>query len=132
MEARISASQILTEIRDGDRLGHLRRRPRCSDRSLDKRHKVNRAFSKTALVTNYYDPADPDVDVEEAVIEMYLTEQQQAYDAARFEELTTRVRELEQERVELRGWKAKAQRLLRSQCSQLEKLWTRLRSQPQD
>ena len=64
MEARNSSAAALAVLRDSDRLGHLRRRPRCGDGSLDMRSKANKNLSKYAKVADYYDPADPDVDVE--------------------------------------------------------------------
>ena len=132
MEASNSAAAALAVIRDPDRLGHLRRRPRCSDGSLDMRSKANKNLSKYARVTDYYDPADPAVDVNQALIDDMLKEQQKIYDEARFKDLTTRIRELEEERSELRRFKARALRLLRHQFSLLEKLWSIQPSQPQD
>ena len=41
MDAHKSSRVALAEIRDYKRLGHLRRRPRCNDGSLDMRHKAN-------------------------------------------------------------------------------------------
>ena len=132
MEARNSSAAALAVLRDPDRLGHLRRRPRCGDGSLDMRSKANKSLSKYAKVADYYDPADPDVDVEEALINDMLKEQQKIYDEVRFEELTTRIRELEAERSELRRFKTRALRLLRHQFALLEKLWSSQPSQPQD
>ena len=48
---------------------------------------------------------------------MLLVKEQEDYDAARFQELTTRVRELEVEARVLRSWKTRAQRLFRSQST---------------
>ena len=51
-----TAEKVLEEIRDPDRLGQLRRRPRCADGSLDMRNKVNRGLSKHAQISDFYDP----------------------------------------------------------------------------
>ena len=75
METSNSAAAALAVIRDPDRLGHLRRRPRCSDGSLDMRSKANKSLYKYAKVSDYYDPEDPDVDVDQALINDMLKEQ---------------------------------------------------------
>ena len=91
----MTAKKKLAEIRDGDRLGHLRRRPRCSDGGLDMRSKANRGLSKHAVVTDFYDPAKPNEVIEKAVIQQLLDRQQDEYDALRFQELSERVNKLE-------------------------------------
>ena len=68
MEARTRAQKKLMEIREGDRLGHLLKRPRCRDGGLDMRCKANRGFGKHANMTDFYDPKEPDVNVGAAVI----------------------------------------------------------------
>ena len=71
-----TARKILEEIRDPTRLGHLRRRPRCADGSLDMRYKVNRGLSKLEMAAEFYDPAHPAVLVEEAVVRQLRANQQ--------------------------------------------------------
>ena len=70
-----TARKIMEEIRDPTRLGHLRRRPRCADRTLDMRHKVNKGLSKLEMTAEFYDPAQPAVLVEEAVIRQLRADQ---------------------------------------------------------
>ena len=89
-----TAEQVLAELRDADRLGSLLRRPRCADGSLDKRCKANRGLSKDALVTDYYDPEQPAVNIEEAVIEELRRQQQERFDALCFKDLTAQVAQL--------------------------------------
>ena len=59
----------MAEIRRSDDLYHLRRRPRCIDGSLNLNSRANKAFRKNSLVSDYYDPNDPTLDVEVAVIQ---------------------------------------------------------------
>ena len=59
MDVHNKAEDILAEIRDISTLAHLRRRARCSDGSLDMRHKANKGLRKDAQVSDYYDPLDP-------------------------------------------------------------------------
>ena len=59
MDAKEKADKALTKIRDISTLAHLRRRARCSDGSLDMRHKANKGLRKDAQVSDYYDPLDP-------------------------------------------------------------------------
>ena len=96
-----TAESVLAELRDTARLGHLQRRPRCSDGSLDMRSQANRGLSKHARVTDYYDPCAPSDIVEELVITELRRRQQMRYDSARFRELTERVARLERENTVL-------------------------------
>ena len=75
MDAKIKAEDILAEMRDISTLAHLCRRVRCSDGSLDMRHKANKGHRKDSKVSDYYDPTRPDVDVDQDVIELYLVDQ---------------------------------------------------------
>ena len=117
-----TARKILEEIRDPTRLGHLRRRPRCADGSLDMRYKVNRGLSKLEMAAEFYDPAHPAVLVEEAVVRQLRANQQERYDQARFRELTARVAKLEQERSTLLRYREKARQLRQTQRAQLDRL----------
>ena len=103
-----TAEKVLEEIRDPNRLSHLRRRPRCADGSLDMRNSVNQALKKNDRVTDFYDPIFPGALVETATIEQLQADQQQRYDAARFRELTDRVDKLERERSALLRYQEKA------------------------
>ena len=69
MESKKAAKQVLDEIRDYRRLKHLRLRPRNLDCSLNLSCKVNRAFSKHQQVSDYYDPEQPNVNINPRVIE---------------------------------------------------------------
>ena len=117
-----TARKILEEIRDPTRLGHLRRRPRCADGTLDMRHKVNKGLSKLEMTAEFYDPAQPAVLVEEAVIRQLRADQQARYDEARFRVLTARVAKLEKERSTLLRYREKARQLLQTQRTQLDRL----------
>ena len=90
-----AARKIFEEIQDPGRLGHLRRRPRCADGSLNMRYKVNWGLAKDTKAAVFYDPAQPNVLIEAAVIEQLRADQQKRYDQARFRELTARVARLE-------------------------------------
>ena len=68
MDAQKSSKLALEEIRDHNALGPYRRRPRCVDGTLDMRYKVNKSFSKHDRVSDYYDPARPAIDIEEATL----------------------------------------------------------------
>jgi hypothetical protein len=68
MDAQSKANRALAEIRRCDSLYHLRRRPRCVDGSLNLNSRVNRSFHKVARVSDYYDPYDPTIDIDEAMI----------------------------------------------------------------
>ena len=109
MEASKKSGKALAEIRDHERLGYLRRRPRCHDGTLDMRCRANQGLEKHAAVTNFYDPAEPSVVIKEAAIQKLLSKQQEQYDKARFEELVARVKKLERERSSLLHYKEKAQ-----------------------
>jgi hypothetical protein len=91
MDVHNKAEDILAEIRDISTLAHLRRRARCPDGTLDMRHKANKGHRKDSKVSDYYDPTEPDVDVDLEVIELYQVDQQQRYDSARYQELTAKV-----------------------------------------
>ena len=69
MNANLKANKALAEMRRYDELYHLRRRPRCIDGSLNLNSRANKAFRKNSLVSDYYDPNDPTLDVEVAVIQ---------------------------------------------------------------
>ena len=60
-----TAESVLAELRDTARLGHLTRRPRCADGTLDMRCRANKGLSNHARVTDYYDPERPADIVEE-------------------------------------------------------------------
>ena len=51
---------------------NLRRRPRCLDGTLNLRFKANQSFQKHDLVTNFYDPKDPSINLGQDVIKIYL------------------------------------------------------------
>jgi hypothetical protein len=55
----------------GDCLFNLRRRPRCQDNSLNLRFCVNKSFSKNDVVTDFYDPKDPTINIRPELIKMY-------------------------------------------------------------
>ena len=101
LKSESKSKDALERIRNTNKLYHLRRRPRCADGRLDLRHKVNRAFSKHAVVTDYYDPQDPTKAVDQDVIQQCLDRQQEEYDNARFEELSAKVKKLEEEQSSL-------------------------------
>ena len=107
-----TARKIFDEIRDPTRLGHLRRRPRCTDGSLDMRHKVNRGLSKLEMAAEFYDPDQPATLIEDAVIHQLRADQQARYDAIRFQVLTERIAKLEKERSTLLRYREKARKLL--------------------
>ena len=110
------ASKALAEIRDARFLKHLKQRHRCADGSLDMRYRENKAFQKhEQVVTDYYDPAEPAVNVKASVIEQLQLTQQREYDQARFEELAARVKKLELERSSLVRFKEKARKLIAAQ-----------------
>ena len=132
MEAQTQANSVLAEIREGSTLAHLRRRARCPDGSLDMRHRANKAFRKDSLVSDFYDPEDPAINVESAVIKLYLLDQQQRYDAARHQELTARVKKLELERFALLRSKEKAKKDISYYRQELKRLLDRLHRQPQE
>ena len=91
MESIAKSKQIMAEIRDFERLKHLRRRPRCADGTLDRRYKVNKSFNKgDDTITDYYDPKDPSKNVPQAVIQQLQDHQQKEYDDAKFGELNRR------------------------------------------
>ena len=69
MDASSKANKALADIRRYNDLYHLRRRPRCVDGSLNLKSKVNRCFTKVARVSDYYDPSDPTIDIDEAMIQ---------------------------------------------------------------
>ena len=68
MDFESKAEKALAMIRDASALFNLRRRPRCSDGSLDMRNKVNKVLMKSSQVTDYYDPKEPSVTIKESVI----------------------------------------------------------------
>ena len=68
MDASSKANKALDKIRCYDHLYHLRRRPRCIDGTLNLNSRVNRSFAKVSKVSDFYDPYDPSIDVDEAVI----------------------------------------------------------------
>ena len=80
---------------------------------------MNKAFQKRAEVTDYYDPEKPAVNVKESVIQQLQLTQQRDYDKIRFEELTAKVKELEDERLSLLRWKYKASKVIKSQHTEL-------------
>ena len=89
------SDKYFAKIKDVDRLKDLKRRPRCSDGSLDLRAKVNKSLSKDGQVTDYYDPDDPKDNVPQDAIDQALREQQQEYDKLRFKELAAQKARLE-------------------------------------
>jgi hypothetical protein len=58
-------------FKTGDFLKNLERRPRCQDDSLNLRFSVNKSFSKDEIVTDYYDPKDPTINIRPELIKMY-------------------------------------------------------------
>ena len=132
MDALTKAKDILAEMRDISTLAHLRRRARCPDGSLDMRHRANKGHRKDSKVSDYYDPAEPDVDVDLDVIELYLVDQQRRYDSARYQELTARVEALELERSSLIRFKEKAKKHITQQREEIRRFMARLHRQPQE
>ena len=47
------------------------RRPRCYDGSLNLRFSVNKSFSKDDIVTDFYDPKDPTINIRQELINMF-------------------------------------------------------------
>jgi hypothetical protein len=132
MDAQTKAEDILAEMRDNSTLAHLRRRARCPDGSLDMRLRANKGLRKDSKVSDYYDPTRPDVDVDQEVIELYLVDQQQRYDSARYQELTARVKALELERSSLLRFKEKAKKHITQQREEIRRFMARLHRQPQE
>ena len=89
------SDKYFAKIKDVDRLKDLKRRPRCSDGSLDLRAKVNKCLSKDGQVTDYYDPDDPKDNVPQNVIKHLLEQQREEYDKLRFKELAAQKARLE-------------------------------------
>ena len=112
----------MSDIRCQDHLFFLRRRPRCVDGSLNLSSRVNKSFNKDSQASNYYDPLDPSINIDQGLIEAHLDMQQEAYDDARFEELTARVKKLERERSALVKYKDWADRYIRRKREELKKL----------
>ena len=49
----------------------LKKRPRCADGTLNLRFKCNQSFKKDDIVTDYYNPKDPSINVRQELIKMY-------------------------------------------------------------
>ena len=132
MDAESNSKLALAQIRDSNRLLHLRRRPRCANGCLDMRARVNRSFSKDSHVTDYYDPLDPSAVVSLDEILLYQVQQQRDYDDARFQQLHSRIEQLERERSALLKFKASAEKYIIKKRIEIKQLSSKLRSQPQD
>ena len=69
MESKSKVEKAMAEIRNYKCLRGLKLRGRNKDGTLDHRCQENKGYSKNAVLTDYYDPTKPKVDIPQALID---------------------------------------------------------------